>query len=389
MKKIILLLSATVFLISCSNVGKGEFLITGTAKGIDNGKTIILETQDANGLGLIALDTVKVENGKFEFKGKITEPSFHTLQLESANGKVLLILEDGEEVTIAIDKDSIQKSKVSGTYNNDEYVKFSEELVVMQKKLADFQKKNADIMTTAQQTQDTIVINKLMKEFAKIQEAVSTDSKKKYFGYAETHPKAFISALIVQGMMNDPAVDMKKIESLYKGLDESLKATKPGKAIKTRLEQAKMPAAATPPPSVGASNWDSNFTAPNPEGKLISLKQSLGKITIVDFWASWCKPCRIENPNLVAIYKDFHSKGLNIVGVSLDKDSKKWKEAIANDKLSWIHVSHLKFWDEPIALQYEVQEIPSTFILDSTGKIVAKNLTGDALRLKIIQLLSI
>lgn len=254
MKKIILLLSAAVFLISCSNVGKGEFLITGTAKGIDNGKTIILETQDANGLGLIALDTVKVENGKFEFKGKITEPSFHTLQLESANGKVLLILEDGEEVTIAIDKDSIQKSKVSGTYNNDEYVKFTKDLEVMQKKLVDFQKKNADIMTSAQQTQDTVVINKLMKEFAKIQEAVSTDSKKKYFGYAETHPKAFISALIVQGMMNDPAVDMKKIESLYKGLDETLKATKPGKAIKTRLEQSKMPAAATPPPSVGASN---------------------------------------------------------------------------------------------------------------------------------------
>ncbi len=77
------------------------------------------------------------------------------------------------------------------------------------------------------------------------------------------------------------------------------------------------------------------------------------------------------------------------MGVSLDKDSKKWKEAIANDKLSWIHVSHLKFWDEPIALQYEVQEIPSTFILDSTGKIVAKNLKGDALRSKVVELLSI
>lgn len=111
-------------------------------------------------------------------------------------------------------------------------------------------------------------------------------------------------------------------------------------------------------------------------------------MTIVDFWASWCAPCRAENPNVVAIYKEFHSKGLNIVGVSLDRDAAKWKEAIAKDKLFWIQVSHLKFWDEPIAAQYGVQEIPSTFILDATGKVVAQNLRGEELRAKILELLS-
>jgi len=111
-------------------------------------------------------------------------------------------------------------------------------------------------------------------------------------------------------------------------------------------------------------------------------------VTIVDFWASWCAPCRAENPNVVAIYKEFHSKGLNIVGVSLDRDAAKWKEAIAKDKLFWIQVSHLKFWDEPIAAQYGVQEIPSTFILDATGKVVAQNLRGEELRAKILELLS-
>lgn len=114
----------------------------------------------------------------------------------------------------------------------------------------------------------------------------------------------------------------------------------------------------------------------------------MGKVTIVDFWASWCGPCRIENPNVVAIYQEFHSKGLNIVGVSLDKDAAKWKEAIAKDKLIWIQVSHLKFWDEPIAAQYEVQSIPATFILDASGKVVAKNLRGEELRAKIKELLS-
>ena len=120
----------------------------------------------------------------------------------------------------------------------------------------------------------------------------------------------------------------------------------------------------------------------------MSLKESLGKITIVDFWASWCGPCRAENPNTVALYKEFHSQGLNIIGVSLDKDAVKWKEAIAKDKLVWTQVSHLKFWDEPIAIQYQVESIPATFVLDASGKIIAKGLFGEELRAKIATLLS-
>lgn len=387
MKKIILLLSASVVLFSCNKVKDGEYLITGTAKGIENGKTIILETQDANGMGLIAVDTVKVENGKFEIKGKVTEPAFHTIQLEAANGKIPFILETGE-IIIEIDKDSIQKSKISGTYNNDEYVKFNEEIKVIQKKVMDFQKQNMQAMNTAQQTQDTAVINKLMKEYSKIQEEVGTAAKAKYTTYAETHPKSFISALIVQSMVSDPSMDVKKSESLYNSLDESLKNTKPGKAIKTRLAEIKNPAAGAPVPAAADAKWRSDFSAPNPDGKVISLKENLGKVTIVDFWASWCGPCRKENPNVVALYKELHSKGLNIVGVSLDKDAAKWKEAIAKDKLTWPQVSNLKSWEEPIALQYKVESIPATFILDASGKVVAKDLRGEALRAKVKELLA-
>jgi hypothetical protein len=255
MKKIILLLSAAVVLISCNKVGKGEFVITGTATGIENGKTIILETQDAATGAITALDTVKVENGKFEIKGKVTEPAFHTIQLESVAGvapygKVLFILENGE-ITIAINKDSIQKSKVSGTYNNDEYVKFNEEIKVIQKKLMDFQTQNMEAMNTAQQTKDTAVINNLMKGFSKLQEEVGVASKTKYTSYAETHPKSFISALILQGMLNDPSADIKKTEALYNSLDEELKNTKPGKAVKTKLTEMKTPSVGATAPSVG------------------------------------------------------------------------------------------------------------------------------------------
>ena len=112
-------------------------------------------------------------------------------------------------------------------------------------------------------------------------------------------------------------------------------------------------------------------------------------MTIIDFWASWCGPCRAENPNVVALYNELHSKGLNIIGVSLDEDATKWKNAIAKDKLTWIHVSNLKGWKDPIALTYEVEGIPATFILDAKGNIVAKNLRGDELKAKVKEVLGI
>ena len=114
----------------------------------------------------------------------------------------------------------------------------------------------------------------------------------------------------------------------------------------------------------------------------------MGKVTIIDFWASWCGPCRSENPNVVALYKKFHAKGLNIIGVSLDNNAEKWKQAILKDGLIWIHVSNLKEWNDPIAKIYEVNQIPSTFLLDASGKIIAVDLRGPDLESKISILLS-
>jgi hypothetical protein len=237
---------------SCSKVKDGEYLITGTAKGIENGKTIILQGQDPTTKMTVALDTVKVENGKFEIKGKVTEPAFHALLVQGAPQPFPFILETGE-ITVAIDKDSIHKSKVSGTYNNDEYTKFNEDLNKTQKSLVDFQKKNTQKMQAAQQAQDTAVINGLMKQYMELQTEVQANSKKKYTSYAEGHPKSFITALILQSMLADPTADVKKIETIYNGLDESLKNTTPGKEIKTKIGQAKMPAVGASAPPVGSA----------------------------------------------------------------------------------------------------------------------------------------
>jgi thiol-disulfide isomerase/thioredoxin len=393
MKKIILLLLVTVILFSFTKIGKGEYLIAGTANGIKDGKTVILEVQDVITGVSLAKDTVKIKDGKFEIKGKITEPSFFTIQLEAEDGKepypkFPFILENAE-ITIEINKDSIQNSKVSGSYNNDEYFVFTKELKEIQKPVMDYQKKNMDAMQKAQQSNDTVTIRKMMKEYSILQTKVGDVSKVKYLTYVETHPKSFISTLIIQGMAGDPSADINKIEKLYKGLDETLKNTVVGKAIKTKIATLKNPVVGDKKPKAGATSKSRMaFIAPNPEGKMISLKECLGKVTIVDFWASWCGPCRQENPNMVALYNELHSKGLNIIGVSLDKDAKKWKEAIAKDKLVWEQVSNLKFWEEPIAKLYKVYSIPATFILDAKGNIVAQGLRGEELKSKVIELLA-
>ena len=117
------------------------------------------------------------------------------------------------------------------------------------------------------------------------------------------------------------------------------------------------------------------------------MKEALGKITIIDFWASWCGPCRQENPNVVALYNEFHAKGLNIIGVSLDTNVTKWKDAIAKDKLTWTQISNLQGWEDPIAKQYSIEGIPATLLLDANGKIIAKDLRGEELKAKVASLL--
>jgi len=331
------------------------------------------------------MDTVKVKDGKFMMKGSAKEPEIMLIQVEAIQGKVPFVLENGD-IDIIVDKDSLQKSKFSGTFNNNIFSKFNDDLTKfqkeLQKKLMAFQNANMAKMKAAQDTKDTIVINKLMKEYQGMQK----EGMDFYVKFAERNPKALLSALIVDSMLNDPAVDLVRVKKIYASFSPELKKYKPGKSIQTKLDKIDKPSTvAAAAANVGSVAPD--FTAPNPEGKSISLKQSLGKVTIVDFWASWCKPCRVENPNVVALYAKYHAKGLNILSVSLDKEASAWKTAIAKDKLTWNHVSNLKEFEDPIALQYGINAIPSIFVLDAKGVIIAKDLRGEELNAKIESLL--
>ena len=130
-----------------------------------------------------------------------------------------------------------------------------------------------------------------------------------------------------------------------------------------------------------------NFKGPQPDGTEIELYDHLGKITLIDFWAAWCKPCRLENPNIVSVYQDYRDKGFTVVGVSLDTSKSRWTQAITDDQLDWTQISHLQRFRGPIARSFNITAIPSSFLVDENGVIIAKNLRGSQLRQKISELL--
>ena len=373
MKKIVFIITSALLFVACNNLKDNEFLISGTANGIENGKKVFIEVQTET--GTLTKDTAVVTDGKFELKGITEEIDLGFIRIENEQINLPLILEEGK-IEINIVKDSLHKSTLGGTPNNDKFQKFNTESRAISEKVAKFEKDNGPEMQKAQMSNDTVTINKLLKEYKKFQNEMNDYSKK----FIKENPDAYLSVLLLENFLMRQYLTPEEIKSYFEGLDKDVKETKSGKKIKTALDSMTAIVIGKPAP---------NFSAPSPEGKTISLKESLGKVTIIDFWASWCGPCRAENPSVVALYNEFHPQGLNIIGVSLDKDAKKWKEAIAKDGLVWPHVSNLKFWEDPIAKQYNVQSIPATFILDEKGNIVAKDLRGEELRAKVAALLGV
>lgn len=376
--RFILLVTSALLVFSCNKAGENEYIITGTIKGVD-GKKVYLEVQDDMTGAFKTLDTVVVEGGKFTMKGSAKEADINLIQIESVEGKIPFILENGD-IEMDINKDSLSLVKVTGTYNNEELTAYRELGSAIQKKMMKFQKDNMAKMNLAQQKKDTATINALSKEYFKFQKDFAAQSEE----YVKKHPKSFISLLLIESFFQQ-MVEPAKITTYFNGLDKELKANKHGKKIKSQLDLINKPAA---PAGVAVGAMAPDFSAPDPNGKMVSLKQCMGKVTLIDFWASWCNPCRAENPNNVAMYNEFHAKGLNIIGVSLDKDAAKWKEAIAKDKLTWPQISNLKYWDEPIRVTYGIESIPATFLLDANGTVVAKDLTGAALKAKVAELLA-
>jgi len=354
-------------LIACNTTPDG-FKLEGTLSGeVDNGTQVFLKkTDDAN--QLIEVDTTTIENGKYTFTGTSALPELHYLLINKVRGNIPVVLENGS-IEVNAQKDSLAFAKMKGTLQNDLFADFLEE----SRSLARRARSMSDEMRNATAQQDTASMTSLRDEYFELQEEARTFEIK----FAKEHPEALISALIIEKVLATKGLPENEIKELYEALTPTIKETVVGQRIKDKLDKLVNTSIGSKAP---------NFTAPTPAGDELALNDVLGKVTIVDFWAAWCKPCRAENPNVVQVYNKYHDKGLNILGVSLDRRAEDWTKAIEDDGLVWNHVSNIQYFDE-IAELYNVKAIPATFILDENGVIIAKDLRGAALENKISELL--
>lgn len=375
MKKILMAVAALMLVVSCAEKSE-EFIIVGTTD-FEDGTKLILSKQDEKNLetGMKNIDTMVVKGGKFELKGTVDTLDLYYIKTEKGNAMTFFVLENAKIETNIL-KDSIQSSSFKGTKNNEAVATFIAGMKKIQNKMMDFQNVNNQVMQEAVQKQDTATQEKLRKEFMELRGQIDTYQ----IDFASKNPDALFGVIILSELINNPEIDVEKLKAAFEGLSATLKETKYGKKVSDAISKMN---------SVEIGQKAPDFKAKNPDGNEVSLMQNLGsKVTVVDFWASWCRPCRIENPNMVALYNDFKDKGLSMIGVSLDQEGtdQAWKDAIAQDNLTWTHVSNLKFWNDPIAVLYNVKSIPAVFILDAKGIIVAKNIRGAELRAKVAEL---
>ena len=328
------------------------------------------------------IDTANVTNGSFQFEGKVLNPGASLIlmdpngdgldRLDSTADNLSFYIDKGEFAINA--KDSVAKAQITGSKINDDNKKLMAQLKPLINEAAKL-KEQESTESPAQQNSAEFQ-NTMQARHKELQ--LSQKATLKIF--IASNPDSYLSLLALYSV-GGPAPDPSELDPLYDGLSPEIKATEAAKIFKKSLDGLRHTAIGVIAP---------DFTQNDINGKPVTLSSFRGKYVLIDFWASWCGPCRQENPNVVKVYNRYKDKNFTIVGVSLDRPDGKasWLAAINNDGLAWTQVSDLKFWNNEVAALYDVSSIPSNFLIDPTGKIIAKNLRGDDLANKLAEVLN-
>ncbi len=367
MKKLILGFIAIGLLFSCGNQPQIEtYNIKGKVPEADGKKVVLYKINKE--LVSVPMDTIEVVDSVFNFVVPKQNPDLGVIKFVDEPQKRLAVVLGENDVEIIVKDQYGFNADVSRSQSQ------------LTKKMYDFFKK------TLKENEEG---KAMMKEYRKAEDAQTRDSIKKVFEewaseikdyqnkYIEEN-KDITGLVVMQTLASTPDAKFGKLYKVYSQYPPAVKQTGMGKYLNVLLLTKG---------TTDIGGKAPNFIAPTPDGKRLSLNQAMGKVTLIDFWASWCRPCRVENPYVVSLYRKYHDRGFNIIGVSLDKNKEDWIHAIKKDSLEWQHVSNLKFWQEPIAKLYGVSAIPQTFLLNSKGEIVAKNLRREELEKKIVELL--
>ena len=341
------------------NAGAG-FVIEGKVNSVPDNTLVMLS-------GFSGTDTIakaKVMKGAFVLRGKVASPDVHLISFPSVQKRIVLFM-GNDHVNIAGDSANFSDVKITGSPVNYDY----EEFIYHIKPLNDYVDYYRSLMQSTP-NRDSVVIM-LNTVFNIYQQSID-----QFLARKSSSPVAAL--VLAYSYDTDPNKNLALLEKRFGQLNGDALKSQFAKNVEQVIATAKVAA-------IGSKATD--FTQNDTTGKPVSLSQFKGKYVLVDFWASWCRPCRAENPNVVAAYNEFKDKNFTILSVSLDQRKENWVYAIKADNLTWNHVSDLQYWNNAVAKTYHIESIPANFLVDPNGNIIAKNLRGEELAQKLGELI--
>ncbi len=367
MRKYFIILMVGLLAGACSNqqADNSTVTINGKLEGDYTGTIELYKRADGE---WVKLDSAEVNNGTYQFTSHLDLPELYYISIPVNRSYISFFAEPGT-IDVKSNMDDFSNAEISGSKAQDEFVAYQDKMGMFDELFNEAY----DKIKEARANGDAEAEEKWNNEYS------DTEEQQKQFilDNAMSNNASVVAAWAVD--RNSYMFDEKELEPVVNNFDPSIKESIYVKDIEDRVATLKRVA-------VGQPAID--FTMDDMEGEPLTLSSLYGNYLLVDFWASWCGPCRRENPNVVEAYKEFHDKGFDILGVSFDQKKDKWLKAVEDDNLNWHHVSDLKYWGNAAGKLYGINSIPSNILLDPNGIIIAKNLRGEDLQDKLAELLN-